>query len=91
MLVSQAEIMNFEATEALNRTLNDVFSLITQKAPAGTSRRIWMKQVENEYEAGIEAHGTSWKVESTARGRNQVEVIRRATRKYLRQFSRVSP
>jgi hypothetical protein len=45
-----------------------------------------MKKVDEEFEAGIETEGQSWKIESTARGRNEKEVVRRVQRKYFRLF-----
>ncbi len=43
-----------------------------------------MRKVDSEFEAGIEAAGNEWKIESTARGRNEKEVVRRVQRKYFR-------
>jgi hypothetical protein len=86
MLVHQAEIENFQPSPALARELEAVLLRVADKAPAGTSRRVWMKKVDEEFEAGIEAEGQSWKIESTARGKNEKEVVRRVQRKYFRLF-----
>ena len=90
MLVHQAEIENFVPSSRLTQELQEVLHRVAEKAPAGSSRRVWMRKVEQEFEAGIEAEGNTWKVESTARGRNEKEVVRRVQRKYFRLFEQAS-
>ena len=84
MLVHQAEVQNFNPTGELSRELDAVLHRVAERAPAGSSRRVWMRKVDSEFEAGIEAAGNEWKIESTARGRNEKEVVRRVQRKYFR-------
>jgi hypothetical protein len=90
MLVHEAQIENFIPTFELSAELNAVLSRVAERAPAGTSRRVWMRKLESEFEAGIEAEGNEWKIESTARGRNEKEVVRRVQRKYFRLFEAMS-
>ena len=86
MLVHQAEIVNFQPSPRLTLELEAVLNRVAEKAPLGSSRRVWMRKVAEEFEAGIEAEGNTWKIESTARGRNEKEVVRRVQRKYFRLF-----
>ncbi len=90
MLVHQAEIENFQPSPRLAQELEAVLHRVAEKAPIGASRRVWMRKVDEEFEAGIEAEGNSWKIESTARGRNEKEVVRRVQRKYFRLFDQFS-